>query len=344
MISNNTIINNNFLISLILDWFAIMNNDYKIKEFTSKYGYSEYMIKRYFDFLGIEQTESLLKSNEIKSKQSIRVNTLKIKPEILRSRLEKLGLILKDNEWISYAFDIHKEHSNLGSLHEYLQGYFYIQNKVSMLPPYILQPSSNDTVIDMCASPGGKSTHLAQIMKNKGKLLLIERNKKRIPALEFNIRRMGIYNSVIINEDARNIPNSKLKGDKILLDAPCTGEGLIRDDPTRKKNRTVSDIKKMAKIQEELLLAGLKILKKEGLLIYSTCSISPEENEMVIDRVLKKQNNFEIVKIQKQYGISGFTKVFGKELDNQLQFSQRFFPHIHDTIGFFICLIKKIHT
>ncbi|MBY9007797.1 MAG: RsmB/NOP family class I SAM-dependent RNA methyltransferase [Candidatus Lokiarchaeota archaeon] len=299
------------------------------------------MIRRYLNFFGIDDTEKLLKANEIKSNPSIRVNTLKITPEELKSRFLELKFSLERIDWIPYGFGVKKESLNLGSLHEYLQGYFYIQNKVSMLPPYILNPNLNELVLDMCASPGGKSTHLAQIMKNKGKLILIERNKKRIPALVFNLRRMGIHNAIVINEDARNLQDLDLKFDKILLDAPCTGEGLIRDDPKRKNNKTLVDIKKMAKIQEELLLSGIKLLKNEGLLLYSTCSIAPEENEMVINNILKKTNNLKVIKIENQYGVSGFTEVLGKQLKNDLKFSQRFFPHIHDTIGFFICLIKK---
>ncbi|MBY8983368.1 MAG: RsmB/NOP family class I SAM-dependent RNA methyltransferase, partial [Candidatus Lokiarchaeota archaeon] len=195
--------------------------------------------------------------------------------------------------------------------------------------------------IDMCAAPGGKSTQLAQIMENKGRLILIERNENRIPALEYNLRRMGIYNSIVINEDARHLEKIDLKVDKILLDAPCTGEGLIRDDPERKKNRTLNDIKKMAKIQEELLLTGLDLLKKDGLLIYSTCSIAPEENEFVVNEVIKKKTNIRIKKINQQFGVPGYTKILGKELNDDLKLSQRFFPHIHDTIGFFICLLKR---
>ncbi len=299
------------------------------------------MIERYIKFFGLEETINLLNANEHPSILSIRVNTLKINPSDLKIRLEKKGFLLKKIDWIPYAFNVVKSPSNLGALHEYLQGYFYIQNKVSMLPPIILNPDSNDLIIDMCAAPGGKSTHLAQIMQNKGKLILIERNKNRIPALEFNLRRMGIYNSILINDDAKELKKLNLKGDKILLDAPCTGEGLIRDDPERKNNRTMDDIKKITKIQEDLLSAGLVSLKNNGLLLYSTCSIAPEENEYVINNVLKRKSGFKIEKIHQQFGIPGYNQILDDELINDLKYSQRFFPHIHDSIGFFICLIKK---
>ncbi len=300
------------------------------------------MIERYIDFLGLDDTLKLLEANEKPLEPSIRVNTLKIQPVELRNRLENKGFKLQTIEWISYGFDVMKETYNLGSLHEYLQGYFYLQNVASMLPAIILDPKPGETVIDMCAAPGGKATHLAQIMNNKGGLILIERNSKRIPALEINLRRMGILNSIVLNLDAINLQKLNIKADKILLDAPCTGEGLIRQDKSRKKSKTQKDIEKLAGIQKKLLNSGLKILKPGGTLLYSTCSIAPEENEFVINDVLQDRLDYSIIPLNNRYGVSGLTRVLGKVLRKDLKLSQRLYPHIHNTIGFFICLIKKI--
>ncbi len=210
-----------------------------------------------------------------------------------------------------------------------------------MLSAIILDPKPNDVVIDMCAAPGSKSTHLAQLMKNEGTLILIEKNLNRIPALEVNLKRMGIINSIVLNMDAINLSNTNVKGDKILLDAPCTGEGLIQQDPSRKKSKKMKDIEKMSSIQKRLLTTGLKALNSGGLLLYCTCSIAPEENELVVDEVLNKSNNFKIVEISKNYGVKGLTNVFGVNLLEDLMFSQRLYPHLHNTIGFYFCLIKK---
>ena len=299
------------------------------------------MIKRYINFLGLEETIKLLDANELPLKQSIRVNTLKIHPEELKKRLDKKGFELETLEWISYGFKILKEAINLGSLHEYLQGYFYIQNIVSMLPAIILDPQPDNIVIDMCAAPGGKATHLAQLMNNQGSLILIERNRKRIPALEMNLRRMGVINSIVLNFDAQDLYKLDVKADKILLDAPCTGEGLVREDPTRKRSKTLADINKMAKMQIKLLDAGLKALKPGGELLYSTCSIAPEENEFVINDVLNEFDNYSILKINLNYGINGYNSIFDRELRKDLMNSIRLFPHIDDTIGFFLCLIQR---
>ena len=299
------------------------------------------MIERYLQFLGIEDTIKLLKANEKSLTPSIRVNTLKITVSDLKKRLDQKGFKLEPIEWIPYAFKVIKETYNLGSTHEFLQGYYYLQNIASMLPALILDPKPNDIVIDMCAAPGSKATHLAQIMKNEGTLILIDRNRKRIPALETNIRRMEIINSIVINMDASDLSKLNIKATKILLDAPCTGEGLIRQDPNRKKSRKLKDIEKMASIQKRLLKAGLNALKSDGELLYSTCSIAPEENELVVHEVLEEESNFRISKISNTFGVSGLTEVYGKNLREDLRYSQRIYPHLHDIIGFYLCLLKR---
>ena len=145
-----------------------------IKELSEKYGYLPYMIERYLDFLGLEGTIKLLEANEKPLMPTIRVNTLKITPDKLRNRLEKIGFQLEPIKGIPCGFKVFKNPRNLGSLHEFLQGYYYLQNQASMLPPLILNPKSNEVVIDMCAAPGSKATQLAQMMNNKGRLILID--------------------------------------------------------------------------------------------------------------------------------------------------------------------------
>ncbi len=301
------------------------------------------MIDRYIQFLGIDDTVQLLEANEKPLIPSIRTNTLKISASELKRRLEKKGNELEPIEWIPYGFEVKKTSINLGSSHEFLQGYYYLQNVASMLSAIILDPKPDDVVLDMCAAPGSKSTHLAQLMGNKGRLVLIDKNRNRIPALEVNLRRMGVLNSIILNMDAINLSDLNIKSNKILLDAPCTGEGLIRQDPSRKKSRMVKELEKMSSIQRKLLKAGLNTLDSRGKLLYCTCSIAPEENELVVNDVLNQVKNFEIVEIPRNYGMKGLTEVFGVSMLDSLKFSQRLYPHLHDTIGFYFCLIKNIN-
>ncbi len=307
-----------------------------------KYGYLPYMIERYIKFLGKEDTLKLLEANEKPLIPTIRINTLKIRIDDLINRLQKKGFVLKPLSWIPYGFKIIKSPMNLGSLHEFLQGYYYLQSFSSMVPCHVLDPKPGETVIDMCAAPGSKSTQIAQLMENKGKLILIDKNLNRIPALNTNLSRLGVYNSIVINQDAIDLPKMDIKADKILLDAPCTGEGLIRRDPKRKTSRTLKDIKKLSKIQFKLLISGLDSLKKGGRLVYSTCSIAPEENEMVIDSVLNQYKSAKILKIKDQIGIPGIEKFEKYNFHPDLKHSQRIYPHIHDSEGFFYCLLERI--
>lgn len=299
------------------------------------------MIERYIQFLGFNETIEYLKANENPLIPSIRTNTLKISPLELRERLENKGFKLEPIKWVPYAFKVLKTPFNLGASHEFLQGYYYLQNIASMLPAIVLNPKSSDIVIDMCAAPGSKATHIAQLMGNEGTLILIDKNKNRIPALEVNLRRLGIINSLVLNFDAIKLRELKIKADKILLDAPCTGEGLIRQDRNRKKNKKFKDIEKLSSIQKKLLLAGLQMLKSSGKLLYSTCSIGPEENELVVNEVLEQEPDFSVSEISESYGTNGLVSVYGKSLREDLKNSQRLYPHIHDTIGFYFCLIRR---
>jgi tRNA (cytosine40_48-C5)-methyltransferase len=312
-----------------------------ISELANKYDYLPYMIDRYLKMLGTKETKEFLKANDKPLKQCIRINTLKTDIQKLLSRLEKKGLQFKQIDQIPYGFKILKSRFSIGATHEFLQGYYYIQNAASMLPAIVLSPKSSELIIDMCAAPGSKATQIAQEMNNQGSLVLIERNARRVPKLEYNLRRLSIKNYILINLDAKNLSKLHLKADGILLDAPCTGEGLIRQDPKRKKNKKLSDIEKLASFQKQLLKAGLESLKSGGRLVYSTCSVAPEENEFVVDDVLNEDDNYSILKIDLNYGVKGFKYVFNRKLRKDLVNSVRLYPHIDDTIGFFICLIQK---
>jgi NOL1/NOP2/sun family putative RNA methylase len=322
---------------------ALTSKEYEIaRDLAQKYKYLPYMVERYISFLGIEETRKYLTANEKKLYPSIRVNELKISSEDLKNILTRKGFNLRKVQDISYGFKVLKEPMNLGSLHEFLQGYYYLQDIASMIPPIILSPNSSDFVIDMAASPGSKATQLAQIMKNKGKLLLIEKNSQRLSSLRFNLRRMGVKNSILINFNSERLSDLNLKANKILLDAPCSGEGLIRKDPTRKRSKKFEDFNRMQKIQKSLLKEGLTSLAIKGELVYSTCSIAPEENELVLDEVLQEFNKCRIQKISLKMGSPGLTKVYGKNLNEELKNARRLYPHKDDTIGFFICLIQKL--
>jgi len=291
--------------------------------------YKKEFLKRYK--ILFKDLDSFLKANE-KETTCIRVNTLKISKDELRKRLEERGIILEE---IDYGFKILKSDFSISSCPEHLFGYFYIQGEAEMniVPFFDLE----DLVIDMCAAPGGKTTQISELMKNKGVVLAFDVD--RIEALKNNIQRLGVENCIVFKKDSTKLD---IKARNILLDAPCTGSGVIRKDPTRKYSRSMKDIYFCQDLQKKLLEAGIKALKKDGELIYCTCSLEPEENEYVIDWALK---NFDIsleeinTKINGKNLVNGFQNPFGKKLDSEVKKCKRFLPHIHDTHGMFVAKV-----
>jgi NOL1/NOP2/sun family putative RNA methylase len=196
-------------------------------------------------------------------------------------------------------------------------------------------------VFDLAAAPGGKTTHIAQQMQNSGKILAIEMDRLRITSLESNILRCGVTNAIVLRGDAKKIEKLNLKPDRILLDAPCSGEGLIPLDPTRKTSKSMADIRFCATREDELLDAAVTALAPGGTIVYSTCSIAPEENEYVVDEILKRHPDMKIAPIPLEFGTPGYSEPFGVSLDESLILTKRFLPHLHGSEGFFICKMKK---
>lgn len=296
------------------------------------------MIERYADILD-QELEDFLQACETPLPKSIRVNTLKTDPVTLIKELEDKGFTFESVEWCRDGFKVKNSPISIGATAEYLLGFYFIQTTASMLPPILLDPSQKEIILDMCAAPGGKTSHLAQLLENKGAIISIEINPQRVLALKNNLARCGVYNTLILNMDAREFSKINFKVDKILLDAPCSGEGLIRLKPERKTSRTINDILFCSSNQKQLIEAAVKSLKKGGTLIYSTCSLAPEENEEVVDYLINRYPVYiEPVNIP---GEPGLTKFKDKNYDPSLTYARRIYPHKHESIGFFICKLVK---
>ncbi|EHP86945.1 NOL1/NOP2/sun family putative RNA methylase [Methanotorris formicicus] len=228
--------------------------------------------------------------------QYIRVNTLKINPETLKNRLENKGVVLKET-FLPYAFEVLKSPFSIGATPEYLFGYYFVQSISSMIPPIVLNPSKDDLVLDMCAAPGGKTTHLSQLMGNEGVIVSVEIKSSRMKSLKANINRMDIANVIMLNMNALHLKEKNLRFDKILLDAPCSGN-VIKD---KSRNVTKEDIIYCSNRQKELIDVGIDLLKEGGTLVYSTCSSEEEENEGVIEHILNKRDNVELLPIENSF-------------------------------------------
>jgi NOL1/NOP2/sun family putative RNA methylase len=269
----------------------------------------------------------------------IRINTLKISKNDLIQRLVKKDVVY-ENTNLDEVLLIKKSRYPIGAMTEYLQGYYYIQDLTSCLAVEELEVSPYQLNLDMASAPGGKTTLISQKMKNSGCVVALEPSPRRVKALKFNLSRCGVTNTCTYKLDGFYVERLGLKFDRILLDAPCSCEGIIAKDPVIKTNLTPQKIQSCMFRQIELLRSALKVIKPGGLIIYSTCTFAPEENELVINNLLKMNNN---IKIEAQkYGESGLTKYGDLKLDTSLANTRRFYPHLHNTSGFFIAKIRVL--
>lgn len=304
------------------------------KSLAKEYAYSEWIMNRFLHY--IPDVYKFLKRMDTPPLQYMRVNSLKISKAELKARLIDRGFVLEETV-LGDVFSVKKAPHPIGATPEYLLGYYYIQDLSSCISVVAMEPKSDETNLDMCAAPGGKTTYIAQKMKNTGLLVAMEANKRRMNSIVFNLNRCGVMNTCVYNMNATKAAELGLKFDKILLDAPCTCEGVIQKDADRKTSRTPEDIEYCSTEQTKLIDVAVDLVKPGGLLVYATCSFAPEENEMIVDHVLQKYHA-EIVPIQ--YGSEGLTKFGDLGFDSQVKKTRRFYPHIHSTLGFYIAKIR----
>jgi tRNA (cytosine40_48-C5)-methyltransferase len=273
----------------------------------------------------------------VKIPRVIRTNKLRSPRDGILERLESKKVKLTKISYLEHGYEA-KANFSLGSTPEYLQGYYYLQGAAAQLPVQLLDVQPGDIVLDACASPGGKSTQIAQGLKGKGILICIEKKEDRNNRLGNNLERMGVTNTLCYWMDARNAEDLDIIFDKVLIDAPCSGNYTQQKDWFLR--RTLEDVKEISKVQKQILKAGIKVLKKGGTLVYSTCSLEPEENEQVIDWAIK---NFDVKLIDSELtvGSPGVTNVFGQKLDSTLSKTRRFWPSHTKTEGFFVACLKR---
>lgn len=213
-----------------------------------------------------------------------------------------------------------------------------------MLPVIALDPQENERVLDLCSAPGGKSSHIAALMKNTGVLFANDANRDRIKAVVGNFHRMGIMNAVVSNEDGCKYPKIMTGFDRILVDAPCTGTGVISKDPSAKTSKSDVDVQRCYNIQRKLLLAAIDCVSAKsatgGYIVYSTCSVLPEENEWVVDYALKKRN-VKIVETGLNFGTEGFVNYRQYRFHPSMKHTRRYYPHTHNMDGFYVAKLKK---
>ncbi len=279
-------------------------------------------------------------------KNFIRCNTLKISCKDLVSRLQKKWTVKQLFSDYPEIILIESElgPGELGNALEHLLGYYYIQEVSSMMSALALDPQPSDFVLDACASPGSKTTQISSFMQNKGTLIANDIRLDRISILAANLERCGATNCIVTRMDAVGLCTRLAKNgflfDKIILDAPCSGEGTLRSSPKTFVMWNPKMVDKLGRMQKKMLAHTLKCLKVGGILVYSTCTHAPEENEAVINFAL---NNFPVevesisLPLKCRRGISQWN---GENFNEEINKTCRIYPHDNDSEGFFVARLK----
>ena len=297
------------------------------------YSHPRWMIGKWIKNYGFEFAEGLCKANNQVADLTARANTLKTTPEELASHLTLEGLQVEQGKYIDEALILSRV-GNIEGLEASKRGLFQVQDESSMLVSKVLDPQPGETIIDVCCAPGGKTTHIAQLMKNTGKIYGWDIHPHKIELVRTAAQRLGID---ILELEARDatVENTDLfnKADRVLVDAPCTGIGIIRRKPDIKWNKASEDLKGITQIQRKILDTASKYVKSGGTLVYSTCTIQDEENINLVKAFLAENPEFELDSIEALVP-QGLRKETVSKGYLQL------YPNIDDTDGFFICRLK----
>jgi NOL1/NOP2/sun family putative RNA methylase len=272
---------------------------------------------------------------EFKPKQSIRINTMNTKKEDFVKRLESLGVALEKISFLENGYWIIKSKFSLGATAEYLLGLYSIQEAAAQVPATLFTELENKTVLDACAAPGGKTVQLADLMQNTGAITALDIKRQRLFALSNQLERCRVKNTIVYQMDAKKASLLGIKFDRILLDVPCSGN--YATDKGWFNRRTLKDVERNAEVQRQILAESVKVMRDNGEIVYSTCSLEPEENELNIDWTIKTLN-LEVEEIN-CHGEKALTNVFGRQLDRSIVNCRRIWPE--PTQGFFVCKLKK---
>ncbi|MBD3312345.1 NOL1/NOP2/sun family putative RNA methylase [archaeon] len=273
---------------------------------------------------------------------ALRINTLKITINALKKRLKNKDWELKPVPFCKQGYWVESGPMKLGSTLEHFLGYYYIQDPASMIPPLTMDLREEQKVLDIAASPGSKTGQIVSIMNDEGLIIANDVRIDRVSILKINLQRIGARSVVITRRNGMNYKKMTGFFDRVLVDAPCSGEGVIRKNPYAAVQWNPNSFPKFSRVQKKLIKAGYQALKPGGLLVYSTCSLAPEENEEVIDYLLKNSDaEVEQIKIKGLKSKPGVTEWQGEKYHKEINKCIRVYPQDNNTEGFFVCKVRK---
>ncbi len=305
-------------------------NETLVHHLSVVYSHPIWIVKRWLERYGEEQTEKLLIANNEKPTITVRINKIKIQPAEFISLLDKEGLEYTPSPFLDYYVQL-RATGGMAQLELFRKGYFSIQDESAGLVGKLLAPQQHERIIDLCSAPGGKTMHLAELMNNTGEVISVEKYSSRAELVKNSAERLGLKNIKIVAVDATNF-DAEI-ADRVLVDVPCTGLGVLRKKPDIKLKRDVLDIAKLTKIQYRLIEKAGSLTKPGGVLVYSTCTTEPEENEAIVQRFLENNKNFTL-----DDPASYVNKTFitpRKTIET--------YPHIHNIDGSFAARLKRLY-
>ena len=304
-----------------------------------KYSHPLWLIERWLNRFGFETTARLCEFNNRPAPVCIRVNTLRCSREELIERLRLGHVAVEKSPLVPEGLTI-SGFNRIESLQSHRDGWFIVQDESSMMVGHAVAPKPGETIIDLCGAPGGKTTHLAQLMNNEGQIISVDLHEQRTKLIQENADRLGVRIIATVAGDALNFKmpandgdgaDAAAAADAVLLDAPCTGTGVIRRRADSRWRRTPHDIYELTNLQYRLLEHAATLVKPGGRLVYSTCSLEPEENHLLVERFLREHQEFKPANLCRLPGHQGQGSGFFY-----------LFPWINNTDGFFICRMDRM--
>ncbi|MCF8128952.1 MAG: 16S rRNA (cytosine(967)-C(5))-methyltransferase RsmB [Deltaproteobacteria bacterium] len=299
------------------------------------FSYPLWLVKKWMRELGPGMTQKLLKAGNEIPKLTIRTNTLKTNRRDLLNRLCEEGIEGRALPFAPEGIELIHFRGSISRLKTFRKGFFQVQGEAAQICAHLLSPGENDLIADMCAGLGGKSTHLAELMGDRGRVLALDTSLARLRGLQQNTERLGIRSIFPLAADITK-PVSFFRGSigKIMVDGPCSGLGVISKHPDTKLTKKEGDINRLAMIQKSILTQSCRVLDRLGEMLYVTCTISKEENEGVVESILKQNKQIALQDLRERI------PPWGVDLVDDNGFFKTF-PQIHGMDGFFAALFRK---